>query len=221
VNTRLGNPDLVKTTIQHYDPDILVLEEINSQWVSDLQCLAKSRPHSCIQAREDNFGIGLFSKLPLVESEIVYIGDAEVPSIIAKVDSGSGTLSVIATHPLPPGGASYSRWRNNQLAAIPDHIASHSPVILLGDLNVTPWNHHFIRLLKRSGLRDSSRGRGFQPTWPNSNPLLLIPIDHCLHSSEIVVVRKEIGPNVESDHYPVIVDFVIKTEIHKNGLTRH
>ncbi|MBW1762831.1 MAG: hypothetical protein JRJ64_15305 [Deltaproteobacteria bacterium] len=77
---------------------------------------------------------------------------------------------------------------------------------------MSPWNHHFRRLLKRTGLRDSSQGRGVQPTWPTHNPLLRIPIDHCLHSEGIHVVQKKIGPAVGSDHYPVIVDFTMATE---------
>jgi len=38
---------------------------------------------------------------------------------------------------------------------------------------------------------------------------LLIPIDHCLHSREVRIVRKQIGPDVGSDHYPVVVDFFL------------
>ena len=220
VNTRLGDPERVKKVIQELDPDFVVLEEISARWVNDLQWLAMSHPHSRLQPREDNFGIGLFSKLPLVEADIVYIGDAGVPSVIAKIETRDGPLAVVATHPLPPGGASYSRWRNDQLERLPEYIPSSLAVILIGDLNVTPWNHYFRRLLERTGLKNSSQGRGVQPTWPNYNPLLLIPIDHCLHSSDILVLSKEIGPDVGSDHYPVIVDFVVKPDGQKNGAKR-
>lgn len=210
VNTRLGDPDLVAKTLRDFDPDIVVLEEISSRWVNDLVSVTKAYPHSRMQTREDNFGIGILSKLPFAEAEVVYIGDAEVPSIIANVNVGSTSLRVIATHPLPPAGASYSRWRNDQLDKLPEHVSGvTSPLLLLGDLNLSPWNYHFRRLLKRTGLKDSSQGRGVHPTWPTHNPLLWTPIDHCLHSADIIVVNKEIGPNVGSDHYPVVVDFVI------------
>ncbi|TKJ39299.1 MAG: hypothetical protein CEE38_00730 [Planctomycetes bacterium B3_Pla] len=212
VNTRLGDAERVKRAIRDADPDILVLEEISSQWMADLKCLTKSHPYHFTQPREDNFGIGLFSKFPLVESEVAYIGSAGVPSILATVNTGQTNLRVIATHPLPPKGRDYSRWRNEQLDQLPDYAQSPLPLILLGDLNVTPWNHHFRRLLSRTGLTDSSKGHGVQPTWPNYNPLLLIPIDHCLHSPGIVIVDKEIGADVASDHYPVIVDFAIVNE---------
>ncbi|MFC1461794.1 endonuclease/exonuclease/phosphatase family protein [Verrucomicrobiota bacterium] len=217
VNTHFGDAERVRQIIQEVNPDILVLEEISSQWVLDLRLLANSYPHSRLQPREDNFGIGLFSKLPFAEGKVVYIGDADVPSIVATVDAGQGKLRVIATHPLPPAGAAYSRWRNDQLERLPDYVRSSLPLVLLGDLNVTPWNYHFRRLLKRTGLIDSSQGQGIQPTWPNYNPLLLIPIDHCLHSPDICVVSKKIGRDVGSDHYPVIIDFAIKIEQDGNG----
>lgn len=212
VNTRLGNPDRVREAISAADPDILVLEEISSRWMSDLRWLTNSYPHSLVQPREDNFGIGLFSKLPIAEGKVVYIGDAEVPSIIATVTTSYSPLYVIATHPLPPGGRDYSRWRNEQLELLPDYAQTIHPVLLLGDLNVTPWNFHFRRLLTRTGFRDSARGFGVQPTWPNHNPLLRIPIDHCLHSEDIIIVDRQVGEDVSSDHYPLIVDFASRTE---------
>ncbi|NOX99357.1 MAG: hypothetical protein GXP30_06455 [Verrucomicrobia bacterium] len=211
VNTRHGDPIRVKQSIKEIDPDFLVLEEISAKWVDDLKWLEIDYPHSVVQPREDNFGIALFSKFPLVESKIVRIG-GEVPSILATVDTAGGLFRVVATHPLPPAGPSYSRRRNEQLKQLPDYINSSQALILLGDLNVTPWSYHFKKLLKQTGLIDSSKGRGVQPTWPNFFPPLQIPLDHCLHSSKILVTNREIGADVGSDHYPVIVDFVIRPD---------
>ncbi len=217
VNTRLGDAERVTQAVREFDPDILVLEEISSQWVRDLAWLTKAYPYSEIQPREDNFGIGLFSKYPLTESGIQYIGEAEVPSILATVDVGHQRLRVIATHPLPPVGAAYSRCRNDQLDQLSDYVRSSQPTMLLGDLNVTPWSYHFRRLLQRTGLIDSSQGRGIQPTWPNDNRLFLIPLDHCLHSRDLYIVSKRIGSDVGSDHYPLMVEFIIMTPQEKNG----
>jgi endonuclease/exonuclease/phosphatase (EEP) superfamily protein YafD len=212
VNERRGDPARVKQVIQEMDPDIVVLVEISPKWIRDLQWLAISHPYSCVRPRDDNFGIGVFSKMPLADCEIVFIGEAHVPSIVATIDTPQGKLCVIATHPLPPGGAEYSRLRNDQLDQLPEHIPTSVPVMLLGDLNVTPWSSHFRRLLSRTRMIDSSKGRGVQPTWPNNNPFLRIPLDHCLHSSDIFVWSKTIGEDVGSDHYPVFIDFSIRNE---------
>jgi len=209
VNTESGDASRVREAIADFDPDILVLEEISSQWVLELAWLTNSHLHSVIEPREDNFGIGLFSKLPLDEGEAVCIGEVGVPSILATASVGYEELRIIATHPLPPGGRDYSHCRNDQLAQLPGHVEGDRPLILLGDLNVTPWNYYFKKLLRETGLVNSAKGYGVQPTWPNFSMLCRIPIDHCLHSPGIITCHREIGPDVGSDHYPVIIDFAI------------
>lgn len=64
----------------------------------------------------------------------------------------------------------------------------------------------FRRLLARSGLIDTLRGRGYQPTWPGHFVPLWIPLDHCLVSPDLTVLDRRVGPHVGSDHRPVIVD---------------
>ena len=89
-----------------------------------------------------------------------------------------------------------------------NHIDASEPTILLGDLNTTPWSHHFRRLLKQTRLLDSLRGHGVQGSWPSFLPApLRIPIDHVLHSPEVAITGRAIGPDANSDHLPVIVDF--------------
>jgi endonuclease/exonuclease/phosphatase (EEP) superfamily protein YafD len=102
----------------------------------------------------------------------------------------------------------YSEHRNRQLVEIARFLAAQTgPLVLLGDLNTTPWNFYFQRLLADSGLRSSAEGRGYQASWPGAPFLLRIPLDHVLLSPELRVVRREIGPDVGSDHLPVIVEF--------------
>ncbi len=209
VNTERGNPDRVKRVIEDATPDIVVLEEINLQWVFDLLWLSETHPYSCIQPRSDNFGIGLFSKVPIAKQNIINIGRAQVPSIIATLELPFTNLTVVATHPLPPWGRDYSALRNDQLDGLLGYIESDVPLILVGDLNMTPWSYHFKRLLKQSGLMDSTKGFGVQPSWSSFNPLLRIPIDHCLHTPDVSVVGRRIGEAVGSDHYPLIVDLVV------------
>lgn len=211
VNTEAGQPDKVAKAIQQFNPDIVLLEEISDRWLSELSPALTPYLHSKAISREDNFGIGLFSKYPLITSAIHYIGDSEVPSVVAEIQSQGGRFTVIGTHPLPPVSAQNSRLRDEQLYLLADVVTkAESPVLLLGDLNATPWSYAFRRLVRESGLRDSSKGHGFQPTWPTFMQLLLIPIDHCLYGSGIHVTSKRVGPNVGSDHYPLIVEFALQ-----------
>ncbi|XOF34660.1 MAG: endonuclease/exonuclease/phosphatase family protein [Candidatus Electrothrix sp. YB6] len=207
VNKTDGNPQRVSRLIRETAPDIIVLEEISRQWQTDLARLSRSFPHAVVRPREDNFGIGLFSTFPLVKHSIISPGRAALPTILAVVRIEQRDVQLIATHPMPPLGPELSRLRNEQLDQLPQYVGSSLPVILLGDLNTSPWSPHFKRLLQRTRLRNSMPGFGVQATWPDSNPFLRIPLDHVLHSDHIVVRNREVGPDAGSDHLPVIVDF--------------
>ncbi len=210
VNTRHGNSAKVLQLISDTNPDFIVLEEISSRWLHDLRPVVSSYPYWLAQPREDNFGIALYSRLPITAREISEVGFAGVPSIIATISSTTTSLRLIATHPLPPISAAYSRGRNQQLQAIADLAAAASPpLIVLGDLNSTPWSYNFKKLLSRSGLKNSAVGFGIQPSWPANIPPLLIPIDQCLHSPDIAIINRKIGGNTASDHLPLIVDLAI------------
>ena len=210
VNTNNENYDLVEKLIEKNDPDIIVLEEVDSAWIRSLSGIQKDYPYSIIRARGDNFGIALFSRSPLKTADIAYIGKADVPSIVTRMQVGTSTLTILATHPLPPVGAGYAHLRDDQLSSLSETIREiEKPVIVLGDLNTTPWSFHFRDLLKESGLSDSCRGYGIQGTWPSFFFPLRIPIDHCLHSSEVTILNRKIGSDVGSDHLPLIVDFTL------------
>ena len=208
VNTRHGDPVRVLKAIETYKPDIVLLEEVSEGWMKKLSALTNDFPHHIASPRDDNFGIAFFCRLPCDNRRIVEIGEVGVPSVMAEITSPAGRFSLLGTHPVPPAGAEYSRYRNDQLAKIPAMLAPvNGPKLILGDLNVSPWSHYFRRLLNETGLRDSGQGRGIQPTWPTGQFILRIPIDHCLHSPDIVIVGREVGPDVGSDHFPLIVDF--------------
>ncbi|MGJ8652317.1 MAG: endonuclease/exonuclease/phosphatase family protein [Opitutaceae bacterium] len=208
VNTQLGSPRHVEAFILETNPDFIILEEIDDIWIQSIPDIVSAYPHQCIETRADNFGIGLFSKYPLSHSKIKYIGDAQLPSISATINFGSAKLNVIATHTLPPKNRTYSELRNDQLEQLATYAASKdSPTILLGDLNATPFNFHFKKLLKASKLSDSSTSHRLQPTWPSFFPALGIPIDHFLHTADIAIVDRFIGPKVGSDHLPLVVHF--------------
>ncbi len=210
VHTSNKNYARLKEIIAEYNPDFILLEEVDSLWLKELDAITNSYQHYITYPRDDNFGIAMLSRIPFEKSKIVYIGNAEVPSVFAQLDSSGKLLTILGTHPLPPGNKEYARWGNEQLSAIPEFIKSNrinTSLIVLGDLNTTPWSFYFKRLLKETGLQDSTRGWGIQPTWPTMLLPLLIPIDHFLHSSDIRILKRQTGNNIGSDHYPLIVDF--------------
>jgi endonuclease/exonuclease/phosphatase (EEP) superfamily protein YafD len=191
-------------------PDILVLQEVNDRWMQEMKPLDALFPHSKEIPRSDNFGIAVLSRLPLVQASELTLGNGDVPSILAEVSLDGQTVSILATHPLPPGSHETSEQRNSQLAAIGAATRQYStPVILIGDLNVTMWSPYYSRLIQESGLVNARKGFGVVPTWPAQVPILKIPIDHCLVSADIRVADIRTASAFGSDHLPLVVDLAI------------
>lgn len=212
-NVHTRNRQFQKTLdlISELQPDVIVIEEINDLWLEKLIPLTKTHPWWIAHPRDDNFGISLFSRLPLKNQRISDFSGIELSTILASIKTQKADLLLAATHPLPPVGPAYADVRDRQLAVLAEFAATASaPLVIAGDLNATPWSHAFKNMLAVGRLHDSSRGFGFQPSWPTFNPLLLIPIDHFIHNDHIKVTNRFIGPDCGSDHRPLIVDFSIR-----------
>lgn len=185
-------------------PDVVAVLEVDAKWAAALDGLAEMFPHRVIRPRLDNFGIALLSRWPLDDVEVMAFGETGFPSIVAAVQRPAGEFRIIATHPYPPFNARCT----DQLVTHLDSIgtlaaASTLPCLVAGDFNATPWSRPFRRLVARSGLVDSALGRGVQPTWHAHLPAPRIPIDHVLVPPDAIVLRREVGPDIGSDHFPV------------------
>jgi endonuclease/exonuclease/phosphatase (EEP) superfamily protein YafD len=214
VNSRNRDAEAVLEAIERNQPDFLVIEEVNERWMKDLKPLHEAYPYSIVEERIDNFGIALLSRHAFTDSGIDCIGEAFLPSVHAVFTVDGNPLTLIGTHPLPPANPGYAAFRNEQLARLPAYLARFpGPLLLLGDLNVSPWSYYYGKFLDDTGLEDSSEGRGVQPTWPPLPLPFSIPIDHCFHNSGIGIANKRIGRPIGSDHLPVIVDFTMQAEV--------
>ena len=221
LNTENRSYGKVLELIRALQPDFMVLQEVNGAWAEQLGKLQGDYAFSCTRPREDNFGIAMFSRVRFEHAEIRYIGEADVPSIVARFVLGGRPLTVIATHPLPPSSRAYAADRNEQLRSLGTLAASlPDETMILGDLNTTSWSPFFRDLIRKTGLRDSRKGHGIQATWPAALPILSVPIDHCLVSEGIIVHNRWVGRDVGSDHYPVVVEFSIEPGVVDTGPAR-
>jgi endonuclease/exonuclease/phosphatase (EEP) superfamily protein YafD len=210
INVLQDNQDYQRAAsfIEESQPDILLLVEVNHAWLAALEPALDSLPFSIQEPRDDNYGIALFSRFPICEARVVGLISPEMPSICASIAIKGFTLTVLGTHPSPPKSKRQSQERNDQLKKLAALAASiSSPLIVMGDLNLTNWSPYFRSLITNSALHDSRRGFGIQFTWPVKRPHLWIPIDHILLSSHLHVQNFTKGAYTGSDHYPIICDF--------------
>ena len=204
VFTQNTNKEGVVKYLRERNPDLIVAMEVNERWENALKELKDVYPYQFIQPRADNFGIGLLSKWPLIEPWFFELAETEIPNFRATIERDGRKLLIVATHPLPPIGANYTRERNAQLRALADFVAnSKLPCLVAGDFNATPWSTAYRDFSSRSGLRDSSLGYGIQGSWNAKSWLIRIPIDQVFLPPNVGVIRRSLGPDVGSDHYPV------------------
>jgi endonuclease/exonuclease/phosphatase (EEP) superfamily protein YafD len=193
-------------------PAILMTMEVNATWAKHLESLKPILPYSLVEARDDNFGIALYSALPLEQAHLKEWneGDLSAPSIVADVKWQDQRLKIVATHPLPPTNSDYFQARNAHLQEMARDIqTSGKPTIVLGDLNLSMWSPYYRQLVQTAKLTNSRQGFGIQPTWGHRTGILTIPIDHCLITRPLQIQNSRVGSDIGSDHRPLVVDVTI------------
>lgn len=208
--------DAIIADVLSQSPDFFVILELSFSLANALaNRTGSSYPYSIVRPQDvSNFGIGVYSRHPIDESRVLTFG-SEIESIGAKIRSPGGSCRVFATHPIPPIGAFQAQWRNDhleQLAATIQEVKSKdskTPIVLVGDLNLTPWSPYFEKLETSSGLHRASNRFNVTPTWYRypSFPFGLV-LDHALISDELKCVGHVVGQDIGSDHRSVSVKLV-------------
>ncbi|RYD30120.1 MAG: endonuclease/exonuclease/phosphatase family protein [Verrucomicrobiaceae bacterium] len=202
-NTRRGE---VMEWLKAERADLILLTEFNWHWERALAKAGGSQwPHRIVCPRNGAAGICLLSRYPMESPDPEGIAENEPhPWISTLIHGPGGDFRVIGMHPRTPRGGFRFVQRNRQL----DHAASMAsasplPVLLMGDLNCTPFSPWFSRLLKRGGLRDSGEGFGLPPTWRSG--VWFLPIDHLLISKHWRTLDRCVHTgDLGSDHRPLI-----------------
>lgn len=209
VNSSNQRYESVKRFVDSANLDLIVFQEVNASWLRELDDLRTRYPYVVAHPGWTCSGIAMFSRLPLSNGEIGFWGEAGLPSVLARINIHGRELTVLGSHPMPPGSSESTRLRDEQFTALGRKLLEvQGPVVLLADLNCTPWSRRFRELLDAAHLKNSANGWGIQPTWPSwpyFSKLLGIPIDHCLVSKEIGITNREVGPDIGSDHFPLVV----------------
>jgi len=212
VQTENQNTSKILAYIEKTDADILVIQEINGRWASALAPLEHKYTYRLVHPREDNFGIAVYSKIEIEGLKSLPLGEGGVPYIKGTIRIDGKPVELLAVHTLPPANSEYARYRNEQLILLRDLVQkTEHPALIVGDLNVTMWSPHYRRLMD-AALHDARSGFGMLPTWPAGLSPVKIPIDHVLHETELVCVSLKRGPNIGSDHYPLLAEIAYNSD---------
>ncbi|WP_291725131.1 endonuclease/exonuclease/phosphatase family protein [Bernardetia sp.] len=221
------NYEEVKRTIKNTNADFIVILELNQRWKKEFEELKTTYPYNFLDVREDNFGMGVYSKQQFQDSlkirisqRVIKVGGEkeELDDFIKensskpasmRIDYTMDNLTLLVTHPIPPINWAAYKERNGilkSLANIPKKNSSKT--LLVGDFNCSPFSADYKNFLAKSTLKDSQENFGFQPTWNTSFPFLMqTQLDHVWHSKEIEILHRQTLPIKGSDHKAVYVVF--------------
>jgi endonuclease/exonuclease/phosphatase (EEP) superfamily protein YafD len=190
--------------------DVIALLEVTPAWEDTIAELARTFPHSAVELARDNFGMAVLTRLPVDGLELRRLGPGTVPSAWVQGYTGKRRhrFLLVVAHLPPPVGADISALRNGELDAIAAALAANPQrnTVLMGDLNLTPWSYWMRKLRAGTGLRDAQLGLGYAPTWMvwGLPQRLGLPLDHTLVSDRMQVLERTVGPDLGSDHLPIV-----------------
>ncbi|MEO5601378.1 MAG: endonuclease/exonuclease/phosphatase family protein [Cyclobacteriaceae bacterium] len=202
--------------IDECKPDIIILVETDLLWQSALKSLNKMYPYRVSKPLNNTYGILLFSKLDLIDPQVKFLIEPEIPSIHTKVKLPSGDIfHLYCIHPKPPvpQESPRSTERDAEILTIAKEAkACTLPVIVAGDLNDVAWSYTTELFLKVSGLLDPRRGRGFYSTFHAKYWFLRWPLDHVFCSKHFHLIKLKVLPSIGSDHFPIFLELVLPEE---------
>jgi endonuclease/exonuclease/phosphatase (EEP) superfamily protein YafD len=202
-----AEPAAVIREISVRDPDVVVLVATTPEWIEALQ--AAELPLYIVSGAHLTRGleVAVLTREPPARVRVHKQAD-DMRSALVEVglELDGEPLQLLATHPVSPMTPERARQRDRQLAWVGSWAQQQGPsVLVVGDLNVTPWSAAYGELITGGGLNDPQRVHGLQPSWPASLGPLGLPIDHVLHGSDLTTLSRELGPSFGSDHRSVVV----------------
>lgn len=217
------------------EPDILLLQEMNTDYIKDELRILKSFPFKVIIPE---IGTGIYSKYPYIKKGKIDFTLATNSCIWADFKLNKDTVRIYSVHfqsnqvskeaetmvqniEKENGFKSNSmkkilnnykknvQVRADQVKLVKKHILkSKYPVIIGGDFNDPPVSYTFHEF--NAFLKDSFKEKGFGLGITYQGAIPLLRIDYIMVSNEINVSRFNTLKRKLSDHYPIEAEINIR-----------
>ena len=192
--------------VKQVRPDLVLLMETDNWWDAQLDPLKEVYPYAISHPQENSYGLHLFSRLELIEPEVRFLVEQEVPSIKTGVRLPSGApITLHGLHPKPPP-LQDTEDRDAELLIVGKEVRDEpAPSIVAGDLNDVAWSRSNSLFQEVSQLLDPRIGRGLYATFNADWPLLKWPLDHAFFEESFRLMDVAVLGDIESDHFPFFV----------------
>lgn len=211
VYQHVDNIDQLRALIAERDPDVILLMEMIPDTYEAVQAIAQDYPYYLHEPRLT--GNAVFSRLPPEHLDVRDWAGGRIDIELQLNIDGQSVLFLV-THARATRSGREASERDLQLADMARFVQRRDrPVVIAGDLNVTPWSSYYRDLLRNTDLYDNRYGRGLMPTWPVTNfpwSLGMMPLDYVLTTPEVQVHTFERTADIDSDHYPLWVALSVR-----------
>jgi len=203
--------DALLTLVRQYQPDLLLTLESDAWWQNALISLEDDYPYRVAIPLANLYGMHLYSRLPLENTEVLYRVQDDIPSIRSQVRLRSGEkIRIYCLHPTPPSPteSETSKPRDAELLLVGKQIRElDETALVFGDLNDVAWSYSTRLFKKVSELLDARIGRGMFNTFHAHHRFLRWPLDHIFQSAEFQIKHMAKLPDIGSDHFPIYAKF--------------
>lgn len=190
------------------DPEILIMNEPDEAWHESVRQEFDSHyPYSIKKPLSNTYGMMLFSKLRLSDSEVRFLVEDEIPSFYTVVELESGKkFDLYTVHPQPPRLMKDTETREAELLLVAKMVKeTHITSVVAGDLNDVAWSRTTKLFKQISGLLDPRVGRGFFNTYNAFIPLFRYPLDHVFYDPAFRLLNLRRLDKFGSDHFPISI----------------
>lgn len=215
-NVFIENRDTEKLVklVKKTNPDLVLLSEPDGEWLEKIVEIEKQYPFTVKCPLDNAYGLALYSRLELVNPELKFLVEDDIPSIHTNVILPSGkSVRLYCLHPRPPVPTESLRSmeRDAELLLVGREINKlDEPTIVCGDLNDVAWSWTTKLFQKISGLLDPRIGRGLYSTFPVAYPVVRCPLDHVFHSKHFRLAEIRRLSSINSDHYPMYISLSLE-----------
>ena len=206
--------------IQTHQPDIVITLESDQWWQDRLDTL-EEYTYRVACPLDNLYGMHVYSRLPLSNTQINYLVEDDKPSMSATVQVSSDVdvqLNVVHPAPPAPGENDESTERDVELLLLAKAVAgSKEHIVVAGDLNDVAWSATTRLFRQLSGMLDPRIGRGLFNTFSAQHWYARWPLDHVFVSRHFKVVNIQRLPDIGSDHFPLMVELAITNDKRQEG----
>lgn len=212
LNAWLKNPrpEIAARWLLAQKADVVVLTEVTPGSVIR-STLSNAYPHvtTCMTGGSGHCSTIIMTRSAPIMKGGLATGNADnrkaLSGVWAKVDAPGGPVTVLGLHldhPMPLGTG------RDEMTAVRRFMegVDRRRTIVVGDLNRTPWSY---ALKGFDGMIAMPRVTRMLPSWPANGVVpAFLPIDHLYAGTSLGARAIHTGPEVGSDHLPLVADLV-------------